>query len=104
MKNKEQKIKLNLGKVVITTGALTFARGSYDCAGLVPAELIEKILNRHRNGDWGDISEEEKRNNEIALETGERIISVYKINDYTKIWVITEGDRSTTTVLLADEY
>ncbi len=65
-----------------------------------PAEFFA----RHVIGDWGDLAEEDKRENELSVEQGFRILSAYKLNDNTKIWVITEADRSATTILLPSEY
>ena len=63
------------------------------------------LLQRHVSGDWGDIEfEDDKRMNDHAVVSGvDRIMSVYKVGD-AKVWVITEADRSVTTVLLPDEY
>lgn len=63
-------------------------------------------LNRHLNGDWGNICEEDKAQNEEALVDGLRLMSVYKRKDHPDdtIWIITEADRSATTILLPDEY
>jgi hypothetical protein len=60
-------------------------------------------LHRHREGDWGDVDAEDKRLNDRALDLGERIVSVYHFNG-TKVYIITEWDRSVTTVLLPEEY
>lgn len=89
--------KFELGQLVITPGAKE-AIGTEHLA-----ELLAAIFEKHRNGDWGDLGEEDKRNNDEALETGDRILSAYNIGD-TRIWIITEYDRSATTVLLTDEY
>jgi hypothetical protein len=75
--------------------------------------LIEKgllnfhpYLNRHLRGDWGDICDEDKLSNEQALQYGERLCSAYEIDagDEKKLWIITERDRSVTTLLLPSEY
>lgn len=65
-----------------------------------------KSLMRHCSGDWGDISDEDKRENDNALEQGERILSAYNYasDNSKKIWIITEWDRSVTTILFPDEY
>lgn len=65
---------------------------------------------RHREGDWGDVPDEDKASNDQALETGERLVSAYRIPKYfrldyaDKIWIITEADRSVTTILFPYEY
>ncbi|MGA2440837.1 MAG: plasmid related protein, partial [Tepidisphaeraceae bacterium] len=69
-------------------------------AGQSGPELIE----RHRHGDWGAVSAEDWAANDRALADGERIVSAYCLKDGTKIWLITEADRSVTTFLLPDEY
>lgn len=64
---------------------------------------LARYLRRHHCGDWGDLDTEDKQANETALETGARILSCYRQGD-RKIFVITEADRSMTTVLFATEY
>lgn len=67
-------------------------------------EFVHHSLCRHINGDWGELCEDDKAFNEEAVRLGnERIMSVYKKNGDT-IWIITEADRSYTTVLFPDEY
>ena len=61
------------------------------------------LLHRHHRGDWGDLDSDDLDANEDALHTGARLFSVYLIND-VKFWVITEADRSSTTILLPSEY
>lgn len=65
-----------------------------------PAEL----LVRHVTGDWGELEEEDKEENERSVEQGFRILSAYKLETGVKVWVITEWDRSVTTLLLPSEY
>ena len=85
-----------LGQVVGTPGALQ----AIEEAGQHPAEL----LTRHVTGDWGDLCEEDLAENELSVDQGFRILSSYELNTGTKLWVITEADRSATTILLPDEY
>jgi len=69
--------------------------------------LIDPLhyLHRHLAGDWGDLSEQDKRQNQRALRTGEgSLMSSYCINENLTLWIITEWDRSKTTLLLPDEY
>ena len=61
-------------------------------------------LRRHLTGDWGDICEDDRRLNEQALKNGNRLLSVYEVTPDLTIWIITEHDRSVTTVLLPSEY
>jgi hypothetical protein len=61
-------------------------------------------LRRHHNGDWGDVCAEDGQANESALQTGERLFSVYHDRNGVKFWIITEANRSATTVLLPADY
>jgi hypothetical protein len=81
----------NLGAVVATPGALELG---VDLAGL---------LARHRRGDWGDLGAFDRRENDRALKTGERLFSAYE-TPAGKVWIITEWDRSSTCLLLPSEY
>ncbi len=94
---KEKLLVVELGEVVATPGALE----ALEKAGVLPLRL----LGRHQSGDWGDISEDDKRENELSLKEGFRLLSAYKLpGDGGKVWIITEADRSVTTVLLPEEY
>ena len=61
-------------------------------------------LSRHVTGDWGDLNDADKAENELSVREGFRILSAYSLPDGTRIWIITEADRSATTILLPDEY
>ena len=87
---------LPLGRVVATPGALR----TLEEAGVSPASL----LARHMNGDWGELDEHDRKENEISLKSGFRILSSYSLSNGAKIWVITEADRSSTCLLLPSEY
>jgi hypothetical protein len=63
-----------------------------------------EFLSRHVRGDWGDLSEEDRRENDLSVRQGFRILSAYNLRTGVKIWIITEADRSATTFLLPDEY
>ncbi len=67
------------------------------------ANLVLESLRRHLNGDWGDLCEEDKRENQLSLKQGFRLLSAYGEGG-DKIWIITESDRSATIVLFPDEY
>jgi hypothetical protein len=84
-------IKFKLGQVVVTPGIQDLE---------IPYNELYKLLNRHQTGDWEGIQKEEC---ERALKDNGMILSEYKYND-TKIWIITEWDRSVTTLLLPEEY
>lgn len=67
-------------------------------------DFVHLSLCRHLSGDWGDLCEDDKALNDEAVRVGdERILSAYE-KDGRKIWIITESDRSTTTILFPDEY
>lgn len=87
-------VKFCLGKLFITPGAMK---------QLSPMEVLE-ALGRHARGDWGDVGEEDREENEFSLREGFRLLSSYRSRNETKFWVITEHDRSVTTVLLPEEY
>lgn len=59
---------------------------------------------RHARGDWGSVGDEDWKANEAALNNGLRLFSVYKLSNEQTLWIITEADRSATTLLLPDEY
>jgi hypothetical protein len=86
-------IKFQPGTIVTTLGALDVAT----------REQIAVILARHLRGDWGEVDHEDAAANERAIKDGERLLSVYDVNG-EKLWVITEANRSATTVLTPDEY
>jgi hypothetical protein len=86
---------LPLGKVVATPGALKLLSEM----GGHPFDL----LTRHATGDWGELCAFDRRQNEIALREGLRIFSSYKV-PAGRVWIITEADRSFTTILLPEEY
>jgi hypothetical protein len=67
-------------------------------------EDIVTALDRHGNGDWGDLCAEDRDANEQALQFGGRLFSTYHDRKGVKFWIITEADRSATTVLLPDDY
>ena len=87
---------LPLGVISVTPGADDALRRN--------RQSLMEFLRRHGRGDWGELSPHDRHENEIALQKGYRIMSVYHLRDGTKIWVITEADRQNTTVLLPDEY
>ena len=93
-----QDAKFPLGQTVLT-------RGVYDWAQQNPARffLIGACLARHEQGDWGDVDDGDKAANDDDLEHGGRLVSAYTI-DSTKVWLITEADRSATTALFPHEY
>ncbi len=94
--DKNQPPLFALGQIVATPGAL---------AALAAAERTpQEFLKRHLCGDWGDLCTEDKRENDLALLFGNRIFSAYTLQDGLQLWLITEWDRSVTTLLLPAEY
>jgi hypothetical protein len=88
--------RFSLGKVVATPGAIEAMHAS--------GQSPDFFLDRHVLGDWGIVGQEDWQLNDQALKDGERVLSAYQTLRGKKIWVITEADRSATTLLLPDEY
>jgi hypothetical protein len=94
---RQRKIRVELGQLVATPGALEALEG----ANVTPLEF----LARHQRGDWGEVCKADKDENELSLREGFRLLSAYSLpGTGTKIWIITEADRSLTTLLLPEEY
>jgi hypothetical protein len=91
---KESLAKFRLGHLVSTPNALS----------QLPNEEIFRAIQRHQAGDWGDVDEHDRQENERALVEGTRLLSVYRTSEGLKFWVITEADRSATTVLMPEDY
>jgi hypothetical protein len=85
------------GQIVATPGALALL----EQANKTRLEFV----SRHLRGDWGDdLCQDEKTENELSLKQGFRLLSSYKVTESEKLWIITEADRSVTTLLLPSEY
>jgi hypothetical protein len=84
--------RFSLGQTVATPGAIALGID------------LGEFLHRHHCGDWGDLDDCDKRLNEDALSHGDRILSHYRLDDGRRIYIITESDRSSTCVLLPEEY
>ena len=89
----------NLGRLLMTRGVNDQAAENNAFALFVTVSLA-----RHRKGDWGDLPEEDRKENELSLKAGFRLLSAYETEGLPKIWIITEADRSATTILFPDEY
>jgi hypothetical protein len=89
-------MRFSLGKLLATPGALEALEESNQS----PSEF----LSMHMNGVWGDVCPEDAAENELSIKGGFRILSSYKTEKGVRIWVITEADRSATTILLPTEY
>jgi hypothetical protein len=88
--------RFKLGQVVATPGALAALEAS--------GESLLDYVQRHVSGDWGMVKPEDRRENEVAIILHMRIMSVYLLKSGVRIWIITEADRSSTCVLLPEEY
>ena len=87
-------MKFQPGRIVATPGALALEEQGVN---------LLAYLKRHLNGDWGDLCEDDRAENEFSLKHGFRLLSAY-ITSHGKLWLITEADRSVTTFLLPSEY
>ncbi len=96
MRQMERKPLFDLGQLVATPRALV----ALEKSGQNPMDF----LSRHVTGDWGELSEDDRRENQFSLENGFRLLSSYRTTAGENIWVITEADRSHTTLLLPEEY
>ena len=94
MDYKCEKAKFQSGRIVATRGLLA----------VISEEDIRSALSRHLSGDWGELPKEDRVSNGKALKEGDRLLSSYTSSNKVKFWIITEWDRSATTVLLPEEY
>ena len=86
-----------LRRLVATPGALALLAGA--------SETPDALLARHVSGDWGEVLAEDAKENDLSVREGFRIVSSYPVGrDGAKVWVITEADRSSTCILLPEEY
>jgi hypothetical protein len=92
MRNSHRTPLFNLGYLVMTAGAAA-----------LEVDFIPYLV-RHAAGDWGELDDFDKQQNDLAVKEGCRILSAYNTNEGVWIWIITEADRSATTVLLPEEY
>jgi hypothetical protein len=92
--DRHRQSKFPLGQVVITANALEALR---------PGDVLA-ALTRHGAGDWGDVCDDDRWENELSLKEGYRLLSAYRAANGVKFWIITEADRSATTVLLPEDY
>jgi hypothetical protein len=88
--------KFPIGQLVVTPGALAALEAA--------RHTRQEFLGRHIQGDWGELDAEDRAENEFALQHQLRLLSAYGLKDGTRIWIITEADRSATTILLPEEY
>ena len=95
LSNTEREAKFQLGRIVATPAAMELVRRKN--------LALNTFVLRHVTGDWGDMADEDKATNDEAVKDEERIHSVYNVGP-GRIWVITEWDRSVTTILLPEDY
>jgi hypothetical protein len=86
--------KFQLGQIVATPNALNH---------LTQDEIRSGII-RHQSGDWGDLDADDRKENDLALERGTRLLSAYQASNGVTFWIITEADKSSTTVLMPEDY
>ncbi|MEI8288160.1 MAG: hypothetical protein WCH99_01705 [Verrucomicrobiota bacterium] len=86
--------KFRTGRIVTTANALDH----------LTQDDILSGLSRHTTGDWGDLDADDRKENDQALERGTRLLSAYQAGNGVKFWIITEANRSVTTVLLPEDY
>jgi hypothetical protein len=95
MESKIDKVaKFSLGQVVITPGA----------AAVIDSLEVQNALRRHQSADWGTVCSDDWNANDESLTEGARLLSSYVAANGVKFWIISEADRSATTVLLPEEY
>ena len=92
----DKAVLFDTGFIVRTPGALL---------ALIEAQVTEsRLIERHLSGDFGELCDEDQASNRHSISEGGRILSSYQVDEQTKVWVITEADRSVTTLLLPSEY
>lgn len=91
--------KFKTGQIVCTRGV-----NNLMCENEHFRMFVHECLVRHMLGDWGNVCEDDKQANERALVEDSRLLSAYKVEGLPKIWIITEADRSITTILFPNEY
>lgn len=87
-------IKFSSGEIVVTANAMS----------KLSAQEIARGLSRHLFGDWGEVCDDDWESNDEALQNGNRLHSVYSTSEGVTFWIITECDRSVTTILLPEDY
>lgn len=92
-------VKFSMGRVVMTRGFV----GLFDGDRMLASVAAQELLGRHARGDWGDLDDEDKQANEDAVKDGDRVLSKHTLRGEA-VYIITECDRSATTLLLPEEY
>lgn len=109
-----RRLRFSLGRLYATQGALSLLADTRDAGkpysvqhaaqAADPMAQVLPLVLRHSTGDWGDVEREDWAANDDALVNGGRLFSAYQLTATARVWIITEADRSATTVLLPDEY
>jgi hypothetical protein len=90
-------------KAIFELGVVVSTPSGLDALSLAEVDPAE-LLARHAAGDWGELDAHDRRANNRAIKDGTRILSAYTLPGGRKLWIITEADRSVTTILLPEEY
>ncbi|KVG12479.1 hypothetical protein [Burkholderia thailandensis] len=88
--------RFKLGRIFATPAAL-------EAIANARVSIID-LLIRHMRGDWGDLSESDRQQNELSVKAGLRLLSCYVLPGHQTVWVVTEWDRTATTILLPGDY
>lgn len=96
MQQNSKQPAFELGQIVATPGALAALKKA--------GQPVGEFLTRHVNREWGEVPDEDRKENEYSLEHGFRLLSAHRTNGGDRLWIITESDRSLTTLLLPEEY
>jgi len=99
-------VRRNKDEELFPSGRILATRGVYYemTRSLKFMSFVKVSLARHLRGDWGDLCPEDRDANQKALQSGGRLFSAYQDEGLPKIWIITEADRSATTILFPEEY
>jgi hypothetical protein len=93
-----------MNKPLFSLGAIVSTPGALEALNEAGPDTYMELLRRHITGDWGEVCEEDAKENDFSVENGFRILSAYTLSTGVKVWIITERDRSATTFLLPEEY
>jgi hypothetical protein len=99
----EREPKLEPSKALFSLGQVVGTPGALEALAQAQEEPLE-LLARHVTGDWGELDDEDMAQNDFSVKNNLRILSSYTLQSGAKIWLITEADRSATTILLPSEY
>lgn len=92
-------IEINVGRILVTRGVLTLARENKRFA-----TFLQKSLERYQKGDWGEMSDDDKRLNDLSEENARLLLSSYETQGFPEIWISTSPNREFTTIMFPDEY